>query len=370
MNIFIDGIIYNLQKRGGISRYFTECLNRISNNSNIKIKLWLGNNLQGKLPQGKNIEIIYKNNIPILRPNKIFKPLINPINIYKENKYWGNCKNGIFHSTYFSTYKTIKIPQILTIHDMTYEKLPLFFNKRIDKDFIIKKKKCIDAADAIICVSENTKKDVIELYNIDANKIYVVYLGVSEEFKKTIDEKKNNDIKIRMPFLLYVGSRVHYKNFTNFIKAYHLLNASELKIITVGGGPYDPQEIELFKNLNISHKIINLGFISDKKLNVLYNSALCFVSPSFYEGFGITLLEAMACGTPITASNTSSLPEVAGNAALYFNPDDPADIADKIKQTITEGRASKRIVCGHERIKQFSWDKTADETLKIYKKYG
>lgn len=375
MKIYIDGIIYSLQKTRGISRYFNECINNILKlDAKNEINILLYKNIKGNPPKSKNIKYNFNKKIPIPKPKRIFGYIIKPINNYIKNKYWKKFKKGIFHSTYFTTYKNLKIPQVLTVYDMIHEKFPNYFNNKNTVDFIKQKEKCINHASAIICISESVKNDILYYYNsINKDKLFVIYLGVNYNFKKILNKNlKDNFLKendITKPFLLYVGDRGLYKNFSNFLDAYRLLNIPELNILTVGGGDFNENEKEKLKKLNIKNKIKHLGFIPDEKLIMLYNCAEAFIFPSFYEGFGIPILEAMACGTPVVASNVSSLPEVGGNAVLYFNPYDPNDMAKKIKQAISEGKNSERIKLGMERVKNFSWEKTAIETLKIYKLY-
>ncbi len=373
MNIYIDGIIYNLQKTGGISRYFNEYLSRLNNiEVDTKINILIDKDLIGELPKEENITIKKVRQLTPPRPNRIFKPLFQPINNYLKNRYWEKLTTGVFHSTYFTTYESLKIPQVLTVHDMIYEKFPVFFHTKLSLEFVKQKKKCIDSADAIICVSENTKKDLIDYYNVNENRISIIYLGVSHDFKKITDKKIKEDFldkkNIIKPYLLYVGARDKYKNFLGFIKSYNNLNEFNLDVIVVGGGKFTEKEINLFKTNNIENKIHNFGFVSNRELISLYNCAKAFVFPSLYEGFGIPLLEAMACGTPIATSNSSSLPEVAGDSALYFDPKDTENMTKVIAQVILEGRNSNRIKLGLNRVKNFTWSKTAEETLRVYKK--
>jgi glycosyltransferase involved in cell wall biosynthesis len=139
-------------------------------------------------------------------------------------------------------------------------------------------------------------------------------------------------------------------------------------MIVVGGGKFTEEETNIIKRLNLENKIHNIGFVSDEELIMLYNCTDAFVFPTLYEGFGIPILEAMACGTPTTLSNSSSLPEIAENSALYFNPKNINDMAKKIQQTISEGRNSNRVKLGLDRVKLFSWYKTTQKTLNVYKK--
>lgn len=375
MKIHIDGIIYSLQKTGGISRYFNECLSRISRTDSNDINIILYKNYIGAPPHNGNIKFDYITKLPPpkIRPSRIFKPLVNSLNNYIANNYWKKINSGIFHSTYYTTYEKLKIPQVTTFYDMVHEKFPEYFGPVEKSNFVKRKKECAKNSSSIICISQNTKKDLMEIHSIDPKKIHVVYLGYNPLFKKIDEEKiKDNFLKtnnIKNPFILYVGSRAHYKNFKRFLEAINILDNKNIYLITAGGGEFQKDEKDLIKKLKMEKRVINFGFPNDEELNILYNCAAVFVYPSLYEGFGIPILEAMACGTPVAASDIPCFSEVGGKALIYFNPYNSNDIAKKIKQAIDEGNNSWRVKLGLERVKNFSWEKTAEETLKIYKLY-
>jgi glycosyltransferase involved in cell wall biosynthesis len=246
----------------------------------------------------------------------------------------------------------------------------LYPDQFIDSRFVIKtKKKSINTADQIICVSENTKKDLINMYDVPEDKIKVIYHGnslpKSDEYLKRADLEKM--YSITKPFLLYVGDRKRsYKNFTMLFETYSIMFSDRFDLVCFGGGDFNHNELKTIKSIRGSGEVIHLSG-SDHLLASLYKNAFCFIYPSLYEGFGIPLLEAMGLGCPAIASNTSSIPEVVDKAALLFDPNSKDSLINVIE--LLESNESKReklINLGLEQEKKFSWDKTAYETFKVY----
>ena len=169
-------------------------------------------------------------------------------------------------------------------------------------------------------------------------------------------------------YILFVGNRASYKNFDNFSKALIPLFKinKKLNAVCAGGGEFSDKEINFFKTFNITDKFRQYS-VNDSDMTLLYKNALVFVFPSLYEGFGLPILEAFNCGCPVAASNRGSLPEIAGNAAAYFNPEDISSITDAINNIIADdGTKEKMKKNGFEQLKKFSWEKTAEKTLDVY----
>lgn len=272
----------------------------------------------------------------------------------------------IYHPTYYRNglKKKKKTAIVITVYDMIHELYPDQF---IDSWFVIKaKKRAISIADVIITISENTKNDLIKIYNVPESKIKVVYLASSlrSSSPTTIDELKEV-YGLKRPYILYVGDRRTYKNFKCLINSYIDNFSDEFDLICFGGGKLKKEEL---KNINssISNNIIQLSG-SDDLLASLYKHAFCFVYPSLYEGFGIPPLEAMSMGCPVIASNVSSIPEVVGNAAILFDPHSNDELINAIRSLYDESKRKDLIKSGFEQEKKFSWDKMAKETLEVYK---
>jgi glycosyltransferase involved in cell wall biosynthesis len=216
----------------------------------------------------------------------------------------------------------------------------------------------------VICVSQNTKRDLINLLGVDHEKVSVVYHGF--KFGLPVPEKP---APVSKPYILFVGMRGGHKNFANLLRAYSLSLKlrRELSLICFGGGPFSREERLLMKSLSIPATSVVQIAGDDNVLSGLYLSATAFIYPSLYEGFGLPLLEAMSLGCPVICSNASSFPEVVGEAAVMFYPEDPDAIREAIEKVVfSPDLMDSLIQRGHERIKQFSWSKCARETLRVY----
>lgn len=208
-------------------------------------------------------------------------------------------------------------------------------------------------------------------YKIADRKIEVVYNGFEKEIEKeeVPSGMKEIDPKIVHPYILYVGTIQPRKNITALIRAFSLLSETNSKLQLVITGKKGWLFDEIFKeakSLYLDNKIIFTGYVTDEELVYLYQKSFCFVLPSFYEGFGIPVLEAMSFGCPVVSSFSSSLPEVGGEAALYFDPANHKDLADKLHMLQDDPKLRADLIKkGHERIRQFSWDRCAAQTLKV-----
>jgi glycosyltransferase involved in cell wall biosynthesis len=265
---------------------------------------------------------------------------------------------------------------IITIHDLTLFFYPSKRGKTIVQMWAMKgvMKDAAERALKIIVPSESTKKDLVNNFNIEPEKVFVTYEGVPKEFKPLSNSKINQfkkTHKLEKPFLLYLGQHRPHKNLEKLIKAFEIAKKnSGLDFQLVIGGKPDPNYKTLndkIQNSDYSKDIICPGFIKEKDIISWYNSATAFIFPSLYEGFGLPPLEAMACGTPVLSSNTSSMPEVLGNAAIYFNPSNVNEMSDKIIEIIKKPELQNEMAeKGLQQVKKFSFQKMAEETLKVY----
>ncbi|MEK7202942.1 MAG: glycosyltransferase family 1 protein [Patescibacteria group bacterium] len=329
----------------------------------------------------KNVKLVKYN-----YPNKILNYLFFKFfNYPKIDKELGVDMFFMPHINFIGLSAGIK--KLITVHDLSFLRNPEFFSRR--KNFwhnMIGAPNLLKKFNQIIAVSENTKRDIIELCGIDSEKIKVIYSGISQEYRmienpNLIETKKLNEVKQKynLPdkFILYLGTIEPRKNIKGIIKAYNQLRIfdkqenrelQDIKLIIVGGKGWKSKNI--YKEQEKSeHKddIKFLGYINSEDKVYLYNLASVFVYPSFYEGFGFPLLEAMACGTPVVASYSSSLPEVIGNAGLLVDPYDIIDIANGLKQILSnKDLRDKLIKKGLEQANKFKWNKSAMEYLKIF----
>jgi glycosyltransferase involved in cell wall biosynthesis len=366
----MDGLVYQSQAFGGISRVFTEILPRMCDlNDRLNITLFTQGRLRQSLPRHHRItHLPIPDPEPLMRPGWFFKPLIPSFCRFIRKLYIPAADEDIWHSTYYTIPKKWKGYSIVTVHDMIHERFPDLYNSKNDERFRAVKRHCIRQADAVICVSENTRKDLLYFYKANADSVHVIPNACSDIFKKGQTEGNNIEASTEQPFLLYVGSRARYKNFDLLIHAYSKWpQRKEINLLFVGGKPWSQSEQRVLTDLGIQNQVKLLRDVDDKTLCRLYNSAVAFVYPSLYEGFGIPLLEAMACGCPIIASRIPSTIEVAKDCPIYFDPAEEDGLLNALDIALSQGRNSKRIWAELERVKSYSWDKTAAQTLEVYR---
>jgi glycosyltransferase involved in cell wall biosynthesis len=362
MKVLYDHQIFASQKYGGISRYFYELTKELNNTKDIEINisLLLSNNYYLSDKQyTKHYELL---------PTWNFKGKRRFFNLFNELHTVNKLKKqnfDIFHPTYYDPYFLKHLnnkPFVLTVYDMIHEKFSEMFSAK-DKT-TEQKKLLVEKATKIIAISQSTKKDLIEIFGINEAKIEVVYLGNSMVPKTDI--KLGVDIPKR--YLLFVGGRSAYKNFDRFINSisYILKKDPELFVLCAGGGKFNSRENQLFLDLGISNQVLQYN-LDDDSLAYLYKNALAFIFPSLYEGFGIPILESFACGCPLLCSDVSSLPEIAGNAACYFDPHSEDSIKNSVIKVLEDSSFREALIDkGFEQLKKFSWEQTVMETKKIY----
>jgi len=261
------------------------------------------------------------------------------------------------------------VPTVVTIHDLAYFYYPDEFLKKDLYQLMNWTKYSIQKANKIIAVSKSTKDDIKKFYDIAESKIEVIYNGF-----RTSNETRFQNSKFEIPnakYLLYVGTIQPRKNISNLLEGFKkvLVRYPDLKLYLVGRKGWLYESIfRKVEELNLKKNVIFTGYISNSHLDYLYKHAEAFILPSLYEGFGLPLLEAMSRNLPVLSSNTASLPEIGGNACLYFDPTSSEDIKDKIIELLTNRTLQQHLVKkGKERVQLFSWEKCGEETLKIIK---
>ncbi len=261
---------------------------------------------------------------------------------------------------------------VITIHDLVYLKFPEsrpYFRGIVAKRVITN---AVKKADRIIAVSENTKRDIIKEFPYAKRKIEVIYEAADPIFCKIDDEMRKENIrkKYKLPrdIILFVGSLKKHKNIERLIDAYTDLKSKVIQHKLIIVGRYRPREAEILRKIE-STDALYLGEIPTEDLVSIYNLASLLIIPSLYEGFGLPALEAMACGTPVIASSSASLPEVIGDAGVLFDAQDKSDIFDKIYEVLKDEDLRQGLIKkGFKRTRSFSWVKTALQTIELYKK--
>jgi mannosyltransferase len=364
-NILLDDVIFSLQKTGGISNYWYNLIMESLENNNIfyfedhyhSDKNYYRNSL--KLPTDFIIEDKSKNPLKIKRylPVKITRKSFN-----------------VFHSSYYR-YDIGNIKNVTTLYDFMYEKyFPKYNIRRLIHSF--QKYQAIKHSDYIIGISENTLNDMLKHFpEFRDKKKQVVYLGINKDFYPI--KIKRKFIKIQNyklydnSYFLYFGNRKGYKNFKLLVHAYSALlkNNKDKNIpylVVAGGGAFSKEEIRLLRENNILSSTKKIEKIDNIELNLLYNYCSGFIYPSLYEGFGLPVIEAMKAGAPVICSNSSSIPEVAGEAAILFDPSDVFALEKSLFELLNNNTRKDLIRSGFIQSGKFSWNKMYRETLKIY----
>lgn len=355
MKLVLDNIIFSLQKSGGGSVYWIELIKRF-----------------GKMSE----DIVFYDHEG--SDNNIFRKTIELKNVKKETKWSLVIRRYlpfteklydkyIFHSSYYRYATSSNAINVTTIHDFTTEK----FRKGLAREVnLFQKKLAIKKAKGIICISENTKRDLLDLIpKTDRKKIRVIYNGVSDDFffidkDFNISEKDLRFINLEnQKYLLYIGHRTGYKNFKFAVEA-----ASKFigifKLVVVGE-PFTSEE-KLFVESYLDNSYLQISKLNNEGLNYLYNKAYALLYPSSYEGFGIPIIEAMKTKCPVIAFNNSSIPEVAGKSALLYENESHISLVDGINKLRNDELRSKIIEEGKVQAEKFNWDNTAKQYMEFY----
>jgi glycosyltransferase involved in cell wall biosynthesis len=350
------------QKYGGISRMFSEIAPLINQYDDFEVTVCAGLYQNKYIENHLNIKV---KGIPISFPQTATRLLLSLNPIFAKAVLEMD-KPDIVHETYYSSVNTIpkKSRTVITVLDMIHEKFADSLGY-VNRNFPELKLRAIKRADHIICISENTRKDLIEILDINPAKISTVYLSHS-----TLEATSNKPL-INQPYILYVGERrALYKNFKRLLQAYGSSRSlqNNFKLVCFGSSSFSSQEMNIIREADINASNVLHYNGADSILANLYTHASAFIYPSLYEGFGIPPLEAMSLNCPVVCSNTSSIPEVVADAGEYFDPCDIDNIASAIEKVVLSSDRGQLLKSkGTERIKLFSWDKCARETSSIYK---
>ena len=359
MNVLYDGKIFAMQKAGGINRYFANIISRLpgSDSPTLTTRGDLGVNV----PMHPRLRM--KQYHPF-RPHRISRPL--------ERAYFRSLEQvkrySLAHPTYYSLLtqqglEHYRCPVVVTVYDMIHERFAENFQTDTEQHVWKQKKQAVEKADAVLCISENTKNDLVALYPAVENKIVVTYLATEMDISLTQGEEPVPE----RPYFLFVGGRYSYKNFDGLLTAMSRVAPRCLDaLVCVVGPAFSSSETAQIEKLSLSDRVVHYGQIDDRHLAKLYHRSLALIYPSRYEGFGIPPLEAMACETVVVGANVSSVPEVVGSAGLLFDPD--SDELTDILLALLDGSVDRSdlIQRGRQRAKDFSWDKTAAQTVAVY----
>ena len=368
MNIGIDGRAAYWYRGTGIGTYTYQLLKGLNEIDNF-------NDYSILSPINSQDIISYKSNFKLLNiaenPKAEFWDSVSTLsqNSFRLPELYHVPQNGVGLPLNISSKK------IITLHDIIPIRMPETVGEKYLRIFEEEMSSIVNSCDGIITVSNFSKKDISKEFNYPMDKIFVTHLAAEEIYQPMNKDYCKKILKevysIDTPFILYVGGFSPRKNILGLIEAYSRLvskKGKEIKLIIVGK---KGKSFELYKEkarkLSLSDSVLFPGFIPLEHMPIFYNSALFLVYPSYYEGFGLPPLEAMACGTPVIASNTTSIPEVLDDSAVLINPYDIEALGESIYK-LTEDKAFRDslIQMGLERASSFSWNKTAINTLEAY----
>lgn len=284
-------------------------------------------------------------------------------------------KADIYHSPYYLMPYRLPTPTLLTVYDLIPLLYPHYFSRRTRLIFKWATTLAIRAATQITTISQATRHDLLTHYHPSPDKVTAIPLAADPNFcPVSADTIANLRARLKLPedYVLYVGSNKPHKNLVRLIEAWATIQPQPTSLVIAGvWDSRHPDSYQRMKQLNLSGTVHFLGPVAEADLPALYSGATMFIFPSEYEGFGLPVLEAMACGVPVACANTSSLPQVAGDAALLFEPTDTASMAEVLHRLLNDvnlrANLRQRGLC---RAEQFSWQQTAQETLALYRKMG
>lgn len=361
MKVLYDHQMFSRQKYGGITKYFCELLKHYPEGNSFTLGVLLSNNQHLKDDSNFFKKIYFPIPQKESRIRGHLKSKLYQLNTLYSRGLISSNNYDLFHPTYFDPYflNIVKKPYVVTVHDLIIFK---FNEADRKKDQMAEMTKIIKKARRIIAVSENTKADLINILKVSPERIDIVYHGFNKFHLK-------NNVNPYGRYILHVGARPAYKNFKNLAMAFKKLvsDDEDLKLLCVGAS-FSKEELEELKAMKILKNTIAMG-VNETKLNQLYSHALAFVYPTQYEGFGMSILEAFSNDCPVCLSNTSCLPEIAGEAGIYFDPLSPESIESAIRKTIYDPVFSQKMTeAGQKRLLNFSWDTCAAQTMQSYEK--
>lgn len=383
MKILYDYQGFANQSHGGVSRYFHGLMEHVAASdgaeATLGIKHTSNHHLQGPSkhlaqipgsPAGPTIDQLlgprrFRGRGRLFKLYETFRP---PVDADAENREYSisllrSGNYDVFHPTYYDPYFLEYAgdrPIVVTVFDMIHEIFPEHF--ALDNPARGWKRQLLARANAIVAISENTKRDILRFTDVSASRISVVPLG------SNLDATKSGVPGLDLPkrFILYVGNRGTYKNFYFLVESFARSRAADIQLVCMGSYPFSAEEKAFFAEQGVSGRVVHVP-ATDDILVEGYKRALAFVFPSLYEGFGIPLIEAFACGCPVLCTNASAFPEVAGDAALFFEPKDVVGLTEAIDRIIEDRALAKQLIdAGRDIASVHTLERTAQLTMRAY----
>lgn len=349
MKILFDHHLF-YQLYGGASKYFVKMISHLPIDSWETTVLWSTNEYARATGLFHTVKKRFKGEDSVLeRINRIYTT-------YEIGK--GHF--DVLHQTDFDNYFYKELgnkPLVVTYHDSNLSTIDPH------PEIVKRQEKALRRANAIIAVSQNTKKDLLNLFDVDEKKVHVIYHGIDiPELQRFSKERM-----IKEEYFLYVGRRSAYKNFKRFVTAFARFHKiyNTVKLVCTSQD-FNEEELSLFSSLHLENSLVAVK-ATEHEMVRLYRDAISLVFPSLYEGFGMPILEAWSCRCPVILANTSCFPEIAKNAAVYFNPYSEEEMLQRMLELYeNQTLRSKLVSLGDKRVLDFSWEKCANKHLHVY----
>jgi glycosyltransferase involved in cell wall biosynthesis len=362
VRIAYDGAIYNSTREGGISRYYTHLIEQLA----ILSPTWQFDIHVAET--GSTLCLPEADNIAVYGRGHLKSRLCSPLNYLNLRKRISRTNPQVIHATLGRPFPWQKCPTVTTIHDLIQHRVSQYYGDRRYNRARRLWERSARSSSGVITVSETSKQDILEILGADPAKVFVTHPGVNRHMRPSSTEEIDayrSERQLWRPYILYVGHRGEHKNFALLAKAFADSGGLRDFDLVVVGGEDEIADKELLK-LAIQRRLHHWRGVGDQELRLIYGAAAALVFPSIYEGFGFPLVEAMACGTPIAASDIPSTREVCAGACVFFDLGDPADCSAAILRATerTTGRQLARR--GLARASEFTWEECARKTKKVY----